>query len=163
MHQNTDVKKQNLREGGFSLIELMIVVGIIGLLAAVATPSYLQYQGKARQAEARIGLGGIYTNAMLYKTQHDSFVVESAGDLGFATTGVPRYGYFYFVGNTPVKIGGASGGCADAVPLGPAAPAASIDNFVAAASANLDSDSVCDVWFITEQKRIENPSNDLAN
>jgi len=46
---------------GFSLIELMIVVAIIGILATLAVPSYQQYTKKARFAE-------IITTASIFKT-----------------------------------------------------------------------------------------------
>ena len=40
------------RQGGFSLIELMIVIGLIGTLAAIAVPNYIQYREKAKIAQA---------------------------------------------------------------------------------------------------------------
>ena len=40
------------RQGGFSLIELMIVIGLIGTLAAIAIPNYIQYREKAKVAQA---------------------------------------------------------------------------------------------------------------
>jgi type IV pilus assembly protein PilA len=45
---------------GFTLIEVMIAVAIIGILAAIALPSMMRYQAKARQTEAKITLGGIF-------------------------------------------------------------------------------------------------------
>ena len=48
-------------EKGFTLIELMIVVAIIGILAAVAIPAYQDYTAKAQATEAFILLGGLKT------------------------------------------------------------------------------------------------------
>lgn len=46
----------NGREKGFTLIELMIVVAIIGILASIAYPSYKEYVAKSRRAEAKATL-----------------------------------------------------------------------------------------------------------
>jgi type IV pilus assembly protein PilA len=50
-----------VRKQGFTLVELMIVVAIVGILAAVAIPNYLKYQAKARQSEAKIALAALFT------------------------------------------------------------------------------------------------------
>ena len=61
--------------GGFSLIELMITISIIGILAAIAVPSYTGYLERARQNEAKFRLTeimqaqeGFYTEKNYYTT-----------------------------------------------------------------------------------------------
>jgi type IV pilus assembly protein PilA len=49
------------RQSGFTLVELMVVVAIIGLLSAVAVPNFQKYQAKAKVAEAKLQLSAIYT------------------------------------------------------------------------------------------------------
>jgi type IV pilus assembly protein PilA len=46
---------------GFSLVELMVVVGIVALLSSVAIPNFMQFQAKSRTTEAKLQLAGIYT------------------------------------------------------------------------------------------------------
>ena len=48
--------KQSSRQAGFTLIELMIVVAIIGIISAVAFPSYTSYMKKSRRADAKVAL-----------------------------------------------------------------------------------------------------------
>ena len=73
--------KQLKGQKGFTLIELMIVVAIIGILAAIAIPNFLTYQMKSRQAEAK-------TNLQAIKTSEVAFQAERGCYIGIAQQGV---------------------------------------------------------------------------
>jgi type IV pilus assembly protein PilA len=49
------------RQSGFTLVELMVVVAIIGLLSAVAIPNFQKYQARSKTSEAKLQLAAIYT------------------------------------------------------------------------------------------------------
>ena len=78
----------NIKESGFSLVELMIVVGIIGVLAALAIPKFQTFQAKARMAEAKNMLTQIAT---LEETYHqESAVYLSVPAIGADISGTAK-------------------------------------------------------------------------
>ena len=54
--------RKNNKKAGFTLIELMIVVAIIGILAAIAIPNFIRYQLRSKTTEAKTVIGGIKTS-----------------------------------------------------------------------------------------------------
>ena len=63
---------------GFSLVELMIVVGIIGILATLALPRFKQFQAKAKMGEAKNILSHIYTLEQTYSLDNNQYLAFAA-------------------------------------------------------------------------------------
>jgi type IV pilus assembly protein PilA len=74
---------------GFTLIELMIVVAIIGILAAIAIPNFLKFQAKSKMSEAKTNLGAIYTGQLSYFGEQNSYGNFAA--INWSPSGTPRY------------------------------------------------------------------------
>ena len=62
------------RKSGFTLIELMIVVAIIGILAAIAIPNFLRFQLKAKTSEGKTNIAAIRTAQQSYYSEFGVFV-----------------------------------------------------------------------------------------
>jgi type IV pilus assembly protein PilA len=114
-----------LNNKGFSLVELMVVVAIIGILASVAIPSVNKYMAKARQSEAKTNLGSLYTSEKAFYVEYNTYDSRFQA-VGFAPEGRLRYnigfsgagkqagatdGYTATITNTAVAAGGATGYC----------------------------------------------------
>ena len=63
---------------GFTLVELMIVVAIIGILAAIAIPNFLQFRLKAKTSEAKSNLGAIRSTEVAYFAEWNFYVGNQA-------------------------------------------------------------------------------------
>lgn len=74
---------------GFTLIELMIVVAIVAILAAVAYPSYQNNIVKSRRADAQAALQGLAQAIERFYTSNGTYVGAGSAGGGGNTTGAP--------------------------------------------------------------------------
>jgi prepilin-type N-terminal cleavage/methylation domain-containing protein len=138
--------KKVLGQQGFSLIELLIVLVIIGILAGLAIPRYMSYTTKAKQTEAKELLNQIYLVERAYFQTNDEYWIPASGTVAdkdnpfaFDTIGVEimssaRYRYV-ITGDQ--------------------------DHFTATATADrLDDDPAIDQWQIDESGELRSISDD---
>ena len=150
---------------GFTLIELMIVVAIIGILAAIAIPNFLKFQAKSKQSEAKTNLKAIYTAETGYYGEHNTY--NAFDRVHWAPIGTSqRYTY---------DLGSASG-----IPSPPGAgtvfsfvgSSAAVSNvsvtttvtdnaFLAAAVGNIDNDPAFDEWTINDNNSLLTIKDDV--
>ncbi len=174
--------KQLKGQKGFTLIELMIVVAIIGILAAIAIPNFLAYQARSRQAEARTNLGAVFVSEVAFFGENNRY--SDFATIGYTLAGASNM-YTY---RSPVATGdGASsgaqgadryntqagsqnaGGTNIADPAGTVVTAAQLPaagaagQFTATASGNVDGDATVDHWYVNDVKQILNDRNDVTS
>ncbi len=157
---------------GFTLIELMIVVAIIGILAAIAIPNFSSFQARARRSESRNNLKAIYTTLTAFLATGENLDrCPNTGICGW-TTSIDSLWYEYgargvtSTGITVINAGGVIPGATApgrnyaSACLG-AAPAAGVTTgtigtaamltptlqgeWAAQAAGNIDDDAACDI------------------
>ncbi|MFZ5478635.1 MAG: type IV pilin protein [Myxococcota bacterium] len=70
------------RRRGFTLLEVMIVVAIIGILASMAIPTYTEMQLRAKRSEIPANLSGIRTAEFAYFATYDTYLTTNPNPSG---------------------------------------------------------------------------------
>ena len=141
------------RESGFTLIELMIVVAIIGILSSIAIPNFTRFQAKAKQSEAKTNLKAMFTAKKTYAAEHETYVCGMC-------TYEPEKGARYTYAATPAIF---ILGLQDSPGFCGVTPFETKTGFLVMADANIDADPTCDAWTMDDNNQLVNTLDDVAN
>jgi type IV pilus assembly protein PilA len=89
----TRIRERLAREEGFTLIELLVVIVIIGILLAIAVPSYLGFRGRAQDSSAQANIRAAVPSAEAYYSENGTYAgmvvanLKTTYDSGLKTTG----------------------------------------------------------------------------
>ena len=167
---------KKLVQKGFTLIELMIVVAIIGILAAIAIPNFIKFQARSKQSEAKANLKAIFTAQKAFFQEKDRFSSQT-GEVGFEPERNNRYAYFLSnTGNIEDRAASTiaqattyTGVGVDTFKYGTALAQTYADtvctqvagvsgtpatSFIASAIGNIDADATKDEWSISSNSRV---------
>ena len=138
---------------GFSLVELMVAVGIIGVMSSVAVPKYQKFRAKAAQAEAQATLSSIYTLQQLYFTENDKYtaVAKDKFDDVFSFN-IPTNARYEYI----AKIGTSS----NDLQFAATAESLKSDKSAAGPLASCAGGTV-DMWCINQDKLLTNKKKDV--
>lgn len=137
------------KERGFSLVELMIVVAIIAILAAIAIPSFMRFAMRSKTAEATGNLSAIRTAQESYKAENDVYLVCAATPAGWAAGAGASTPLTWVTGTSFETIGFEPDGSVRyqyAVAAGSVNPIAT--SFSATATGDLDEDGTAAVYTV---------------
>jgi type IV pilus assembly protein PilA len=163
-------------QAGFSLIELMIVVAIIGILASIAVPNFQKFQRKAKQTEGKGMLASIYTAEKSFSGEWNTYVAcvpeigVSADGKGYYSTGFGTQTVKTATGSA-IPVAGcpatskfakpvAANGIVLVDPVAASSDVNTATTFTAAASGVLGGGAT-DVWQLTDAKVLSNLTSGL--
>src|SRR5919109_3090705 len=161
---------------GFTLIELMIAVAIIGILTAIALPSFTKFQARSKQSEVKMNFKAIFAAEKGYVQEKEKYSGLVA-QLGFAPERNNRYAYYLSStsaledrsGLTPTTIPSENGIAVDTFrytgdesdpatwPTACGQTPVVVDtppSFIGGAAGDIDDDDTIDHWTISDQSRV---------
>lgn len=97
------VRAKVTNQNGFSLVELMVVVAIIGILAGIGIPSMQKQIAKARQSEVKVHLSGIHTAEKAFYAEYNTYTSDF-GAMGFDPEGKVRYNAGFSSADTTARL-----------------------------------------------------------